>query len=272
MSLSILLLGVGIASVTDLQLNLVGTILSFMAILTTCISQIVCNIYIYSSIHLLNSLIIKLIIIYSLYNFSAHKHNTEEAQCVINSASVPVISIPSSYSLRLRPFLGPVPHQEERLRLHILPHNYGTTSIYNQENYYIVYLEIECDIYRLINAGFHNAVLLHCCICELQHISGDRENISSYLSSIRASENMPCSWIWVHSFAWSLHCKEHSWNSCCHCWNGIVLLLLHSWDQEEATWWPPFFLSGNIICDIPNCISWCMIVMCPQYFWNQNIS
>lgn len=71
----------------------------------------------------------------------------------------------------------------------------------NQENYYIVYLEIECDIYRLINAGFHNAVLLHCCICELQHISGDRENISSYLSSIRASENMPCSWIWVHSFA-----------------------------------------------------------------------
>ena len=41
-SLSILLLGVGIASVTDLQLNLVGTILSLIAILTTCISQIVC--------------------------------------------------------------------------------------------------------------------------------------------------------------------------------------------------------------------------------------
>lgn len=41
-SLSILLLGVGIASVTDLQLNLVGTILSLIAILTTCIGQIVC--------------------------------------------------------------------------------------------------------------------------------------------------------------------------------------------------------------------------------------
>ncbi|KAG6432815.1 hypothetical protein SASPL_104402 [Salvia splendens] len=42
-SLSILLLGVGIASVTDLQLNLVGTILSLIAILTTCIGQILTN-------------------------------------------------------------------------------------------------------------------------------------------------------------------------------------------------------------------------------------
>ncbi|KAH6827988.1 Nucleotide/sugar transporter family protein [Perilla frutescens var. hirtella] len=40
LSLSILLLGVGIASVTDLQLNLVGTILSLLAIITTCIGQI----------------------------------------------------------------------------------------------------------------------------------------------------------------------------------------------------------------------------------------
>lgn len=43
-SLSILLLGVGIASVTDLQLNFVGTILSLLAIITTCIGQIVCQI------------------------------------------------------------------------------------------------------------------------------------------------------------------------------------------------------------------------------------
>lgn len=42
-SLSILLLGVGIASVTDLQLNLVGTILSLLAIITTCIGQILTN-------------------------------------------------------------------------------------------------------------------------------------------------------------------------------------------------------------------------------------
>ncbi|KAL6506401.1 UDP-xylose transporter 1 [Orobanche gracilis] len=42
-SLSVLLLGVGIASVTDLQLNLVGTILSILAIITTCIGQILTN-------------------------------------------------------------------------------------------------------------------------------------------------------------------------------------------------------------------------------------
>ncbi|KAK4717928.1 hypothetical protein R3W88_016266 [Solanum pinnatisectum] len=39
-SLLILLLGVGIASITDLQLNFVGTILSLLAILTTCVGQI----------------------------------------------------------------------------------------------------------------------------------------------------------------------------------------------------------------------------------------
>ncbi|KAG8387661.1 hypothetical protein BUALT_Bualt02G0044600 [Buddleja alternifolia] len=42
-SLSILLLGVGIASVTDLQLNFVGTILSLLAIVTTCVGQILTN-------------------------------------------------------------------------------------------------------------------------------------------------------------------------------------------------------------------------------------
>ncbi|XP_041995490.1 UDP-xylose transporter 1-like isoform X2 [Salvia splendens] len=43
LSLSILLLGVGIASVTDLQLNFVGTILSILAIITTCVGQILTN-------------------------------------------------------------------------------------------------------------------------------------------------------------------------------------------------------------------------------------
>lgn len=40
-SLSILLLGVGIATVTDLQLNALGSFLSFLAVITTCVSQIV---------------------------------------------------------------------------------------------------------------------------------------------------------------------------------------------------------------------------------------
>ncbi|CAI9107143.1 OLC1v1006436C1 [Oldenlandia corymbosa var. corymbosa] len=42
-SLGILLLGVGIATVTDLQLNLVGSVLSLLAVITTCIAQIMTN-------------------------------------------------------------------------------------------------------------------------------------------------------------------------------------------------------------------------------------
>ncbi|KAG0477566.1 hypothetical protein HPP92_012285 [Vanilla planifolia] len=42
-SLLILLLGVGIASVTDLKLNLLGSILSLLAIATTCVGQIMTN-------------------------------------------------------------------------------------------------------------------------------------------------------------------------------------------------------------------------------------
>lgn len=43
LSLLVLLFGVGVASVTDLQLNFVGTTLSFLAILTTCVGQILTN-------------------------------------------------------------------------------------------------------------------------------------------------------------------------------------------------------------------------------------
>ncbi|XP_043706998.1 UDP-xylose transporter 3-like [Telopea speciosissima] len=42
-SLSILLLGVGVATVTDLQLNALGSILSLLAVATTCIAQIMTN-------------------------------------------------------------------------------------------------------------------------------------------------------------------------------------------------------------------------------------
>ncbi|KAJ4746998.1 Nucleotide/sugar transporter family protein [Rhynchospora pubera] len=43
LSLLVLLLGVGIASVTDLNLNLLGSILSLLAIATTCVGQILTN-------------------------------------------------------------------------------------------------------------------------------------------------------------------------------------------------------------------------------------
>ncbi|KAK6121768.1 hypothetical protein DH2020_044483 [Rehmannia glutinosa] len=42
-SLAILLLGVGIATVTDLQLNMLGSILSLLAVVTTCVAQIMTN-------------------------------------------------------------------------------------------------------------------------------------------------------------------------------------------------------------------------------------
>uniref|UniRef100_A0A7N0TXA7 Sugar phosphate transporter domain-containing protein n=1 Tax=Kalanchoe fedtschenkoi TaxID=63787 RepID=A0A7N0TXA7_KALFE len=43
LSLLVLLFGVGIASVTDLQLNVLGTVLSLLAIATTCVGQILTN-------------------------------------------------------------------------------------------------------------------------------------------------------------------------------------------------------------------------------------
>ncbi|KAK1356214.1 UDP-xylose transporter 3 [Heracleum sosnowskyi] len=43
LSLTILLMGVGIATVTDLQLNVVGSVLSLLAVVTTCIAQIMTN-------------------------------------------------------------------------------------------------------------------------------------------------------------------------------------------------------------------------------------
>ncbi|CAN1253156.1 UDP-xylose transporter 1 [Linum perenne] len=43
-ALFLLLVGVGIASVTDLQLNYLGTILSLLAIITTCVGQIKLNV------------------------------------------------------------------------------------------------------------------------------------------------------------------------------------------------------------------------------------
>lgn len=43
LSLTVLLMGVGIATVTDLQLNVVGSVLSLLAVVTTCVAQIMTN-------------------------------------------------------------------------------------------------------------------------------------------------------------------------------------------------------------------------------------
>ncbi|XP_031265712.1 UDP-xylose transporter 3 isoform X1 [Pistacia vera] len=42
-SLAILLVGVGIATVTDLQLNVLGSVMSLLAVITTCVAQIMTN-------------------------------------------------------------------------------------------------------------------------------------------------------------------------------------------------------------------------------------
>ncbi|THF94311.1 hypothetical protein TEA_020347 [Camellia sinensis var. sinensis] len=46
LSLLILLLGVGIATVTDLQLNVLGSVLSLLAVVTTCVAQIAITLFI----------------------------------------------------------------------------------------------------------------------------------------------------------------------------------------------------------------------------------
>ncbi|XP_047308834.1 UDP-xylose transporter 2-like [Impatiens glandulifera] len=43
LSLTVLLMGVGVATVTDLQLNALGSVLSLLAVITTCIAQIMTN-------------------------------------------------------------------------------------------------------------------------------------------------------------------------------------------------------------------------------------
>ncbi|KAL2488518.1 putative membrane protein [Forsythia ovata] len=43
LSLTVLLMGVGIATVTDLQLNVLGSVLSLLAVVTTCVAQIMTN-------------------------------------------------------------------------------------------------------------------------------------------------------------------------------------------------------------------------------------
>ncbi|GFP91199.1 uncharacterized membrane protein at1g06890 [Phtheirospermum japonicum] len=46
LSLGVLLVGVGIATVTDLQLNVLGSVLSLLAVITTCVAQIAITLFV----------------------------------------------------------------------------------------------------------------------------------------------------------------------------------------------------------------------------------
>lgn len=120
LSLFLLLVGVGIVSITDLQLNYVGTILSLLAIVTTCVGQIVSFDHHCFLLHIIG------LSTYQTFTFRGHipkewnffnlmnvadKHNTEEVKCVFNAAALPVGPISSSNSFCLRPFGRSITHQ-----------------------------------------------------------------------------------------------------------------------------------------------------------------
>nr|CAN77542.1 hypothetical protein VITISV_021603 [Vitis vinifera] len=79
LALSILLMGVGIATVTDLQLNALGSILSVLAVITTCIAQI----------FLLDD-----------------EYHPEEVQGFFNATAVSILSLSSTDAVHLWPISG----------------------------------------------------------------------------------------------------------------------------------------------------------------------
>lgn len=132
-----------------MQLNFVGTVLSLLAIVTTCVGQIVsfanspthfstfwanpgwgltwisprCMSHFNRSTFLLD---IFLSIFLTKWINSADKHNTEKAQCLFHTASLPLSPVSSGYPLCLRPRGGQVPHQTKCLCIQIFSYSLGT--------------------------------------------------------------------------------------------------------------------------------------------------
>lgn len=67
----------------------------------------------------------KFIFNHGIWIYIADKHHTEETQCVLHTAALPVCSIPSSHTFCLRPLGRSVPHQAKCLCLQILPSGLG---------------------------------------------------------------------------------------------------------------------------------------------------
>jgi hypothetical protein len=150
-SLLILLLGVGIASVTDLKLNLLGSVLSGLAIATTCVGQIVSyslntTVNHSDSISCIFSalpihapyrailaakriLLLPAFILNPLNLNEAHQHNTEEVKGLFDAASVSIRALPSGDPVRNRPLRGSAPHQPQCLRPQIHGSSRGTLSL-----------------------------------------------------------------------------------------------------------------------------------------------
>jgi solute carrier family 35 protein E3 len=162
MSLSVLLLGVGVATVTDLQLNAVGSILSLLAIITTCIAQI-------------------------MTNTIQKKFKVSSTQLLYQSCPYQSLTL-----FLIGPFLdGFLTNQN------VFAFNYTSQVVVSSETYLAdIPTVIRHILTSLISyAVFHRVVMLDICLSELQHFSRYRKDISCYLPSPGPSENMPCSYL-----------------------------------------------------------------------------
>ena len=95
-------------------------------------------------------------------------------------------------------------------------------------------------------AGIHYTFMHYICVCELQHIHGYRKDLTSYLSSSWTPQNLPCSWLWVHSVTWSFHNEKHHWNTGCHFWHGPIFIFLRPREQKETISGPLTSFPGTI--------------------------
>ena len=85
-------------------------------------------------------------------------------------------------------------------------------------------------------AGIYHPLMHYCCICQLQHISGDWQNIPSHISSSWPPQDLPGSYLRLYTAAWPFYRQEHHWNPDSHFWDGVVFIFLHPREQKETSW------------------------------------
>lgn len=94
------------------------------------------------------------------------------------------------------------------------------------------------NLHFLLNifAGFYHPLMHYFCICQLQHIPGDWQNIPSDIPSSWPPQDLPSSWPWLYTAAWPFYREEHHWNPGSHFWDGVVFIFLHPREQKETIW------------------------------------
>ncbi|ANM62658.1 Nucleotide/sugar transporter family protein [Arabidopsis thaliana] len=201
-SLVILLLGVGIATVTDLQLNMLGSVLSLLAVITTCVAQI-------------------------MTNTIQKKYKVSSTQLLYQSCPYQAITL-----FVTGPFLdGLLTNQN------VFAFKYTSQVVVRMKQYmwnglhycFYIFTNTPC-----LNAVLHRLVLPHICFSKLQHVSRHWKDISCHLSGSRTSKNMLSVSIWVSFAERRIQLAQHSWYSCRRDWNGALFLLLHTRNPTEG--------------------------------------